>query len=158
MAAIVSIAELTDRLRQERRRGRTIVLANGCFDLLHVGHLRYLEGAARLGDLLIVGINSDRSVRAIKGPGRPLQDERERAALVGGFRCVDFIFVFDEPNVEAALRALRPDVHAKGTDYTATAVPEAAVAREVGARVAITGDPKSHSTRDLIKQVLTTLK
>jgi rfaE bifunctional protein nucleotidyltransferase chain/domain len=154
MTEILPLAALAERLRSQPERGRTVVLANGCFDLLHVGHLRYLEDAKQLGDQLVVGINSDRSVRDLKGAGRPLQNERDRAALVAAFRCVDFVFVFDEPTIETALRILRPDIHAKGTDYTPEDVPEAAVSRELGIRVAITGDPKSHATRDIIKQVL----
>ena len=137
----------------ERARGRTVALANGLFDLLHVGHLRYLEGAAREADALVVAINSDRSARALKGPARPLVPEGERAELVAAFACVDFVTVFDELTVEPILRALRPDVHCKGTDYAPETVPERAIASELGIRVAIVGDPKDHATRDMISRI-----
>ena len=131
-----------------------MVLANGCFEVLHVGHLRYLEGAKALGDRLVVAVNGDASVRALKGAGRPFVPADERAELVDALSCVDYVTVFEEPDVRALLRALRPDVHAKGTDYTTETVPEAATVRAVGGQVAITGDPKSHSTRDLIAAIL----
>ncbi|MBI2568520.1 MAG: adenylyltransferase/cytidyltransferase family protein [Candidatus Schekmanbacteria bacterium] len=138
-------------LPEVRSRGARVVLANGCFDLLHVGHLRYLQAARDCGDVLVVAINADASVRALKGPGRPLTPEHERAELVAGFSCVDFVIVFKEPDVTGILKELRPDVHAKGTDYSADTVPERHAARELGIRVAITGDAKSHATRDLIR-------
>ena len=138
---------------EERRAGRVVVFANGCFDVLHVGHVRYLQGARAEGDALIVAINSDAGTRALKGPGRPILPEAERAALVGALACVDQVVLFDEPTVEPLLRALRPDVHAKGTDYTPDTVPERAVMAELGGRVAICGDPKDHATRDLIAKV-----
>ena len=141
---------LGDRLRQE---GKRIVLANGCFDTLHVGHVRYLAGAKQQGDLLIVGVNADASVRPLKGPGRPILDENARAMLVAALRVVDYVLVFPEPNVEKLLEELRPDVHAKGTDYTADSVPERAVAARLGIRVAIVGDPKDHSTRGLLEAI-----
>ena len=146
-------AELARRLDAERAAGRTIVLANGCFDLLHVGHARYLEGAKREGDILVVALNSDASVRRNKGEGRPLQPESERAELLASFGCVDFVTVFDEPTADALIRALRPDVHAKGTEWRADDVPEVATVREIGARVAIVGDPKSHSSTQLAGRV-----
>ena len=158
MGEILSLEVLSERLREERQEGSTVVLANGCFDLIHVGHLRYLEEAKQIGDLLVVGVNSDRSVQGIKGMGRPVLDEAERAILVGSFSCVDFVFVFDEPSMEGAIRKLRPDWHCKGTDYAEDTVPEAAVSRSVGARIAITGDPKSHSSNDLIARVLGTFR
>jgi D-glycero-beta-D-manno-heptose 1-phosphate adenylyltransferase len=134
-------------------RGQKIVLANGCFDTLHVGHIRYLGGARREGDVLVVAVNSDASVCALKGPGRPILPEAARAALVGALRAVDYVLLFSEPNVEALLEDLRPDVHAKGTDYTAGTVPERATSARLGVRVAIVGDPKDHSTRDFLDSV-----
>ena len=136
-----------------RRRGKKIVLANGCFDLLHVGHVRYLAEAKSLGDVLIVGINGDRSVRRLKGKGRPLMPESARAELVAGLECTDYVIIFRESNVERLLRAIRPDVHAKGGDYTADTVPERAVVKSYGGRVAIAGGPKVRSTRGIIEQI-----
>jgi rfaE bifunctional protein nucleotidyltransferase chain/domain len=138
---------LADRLRA---RGRRIVLANGCFDLLHVGHVRYLGAARALGDVLFVGLNSDAAVRRLKGPGRPLQAAAERAELLQALRAVDHVVVFDEDTADELLRRLRPHVHAKGTDYRTDSVPERATARAVGADTVIAGDPKTHSSRDLI--------
>lgn len=145
--------ELVRRVGERRARGERVVLANGCFDVLHVGHVRYLEGARREGDVLVVAINSDASVRPLKGEGRPILSEEARAQLVAGLRVVDYVTVFDEPDVVALLQALRPDVHAKGTDYTVDTVPERDVARRLGVRVAIVGDPKDHSTRDLLARL-----
>ena len=136
--------------------GKRTVLANGCFDILHVGHVRYLEGARRLGEVLVVAINSDRSVRALKGPGRPILSEDERVALVSALRCVDHVVVFDEPDVTRVLEVLRPAVHAKGTDYTEATVPEREQVVAYGGQVRITGDPKDHSTRDVIRKILDT--
>jgi rfaE bifunctional protein nucleotidyltransferase chain/domain len=130
-----------------------VVLANGCFDLLHPGHIRYLEDARSRGDLLIVALNSDASVRAIKGPGRPFMALPERAEVVGALRCVDAVTWFDEHDLEATLRELRPDVHAKGSDYTPRTVPEAAIDRELGIAIAICGDAKDHSTTDLVARI-----
>ncbi len=143
---------LIARVAIARRNGARVVFANGCFDLLHVGHVRYLEGARSLGDLLVVGINSDEQVRALKGEGRPFMPERERAELVSALRAVDLVTIFSEPNAEALLRALRPDVHAKGTDYTEETVPERDVIRSLGGRVAIVGDPKQHSTSETLER------
>jgi rfaE bifunctional protein nucleotidyltransferase chain/domain len=134
--------------------GKKVVLANGCFDILHVGHLRYLKGARSLGDVLVVAINSDQSVRAIKDPGRPILDERERVALVSALECVDYVVLFDEPDVTRVLKTLRPAVHAKGTDYTEETVPERDVVRAHGGDVRITGDAKDHSTREIIQRIL----
>ena len=150
---IVARDVLREKLAEHKRRGRRIVLANGCFDTLHVGHIRYLEGARREGDILVVGVNADSSVRNLKGPGRPILDENARAQLVAAFRCVDYVVLFAEPNVEALLKELRPDIHAKGTDYTADTVPERAAAARLGIRVAIVGDPKDHSTRALLESI-----
>jgi D-glycero-beta-D-manno-heptose 1-phosphate adenylyltransferase len=136
-----------------RAQSRTIVFANGCFDILHVGHIRYLEGARAEGDALIVGVNADSSVCGLKGPGRPILDERARALLVAALRVVDYVVIFPEASVESLLEEIRPDVHAKGTDYTAESVPERAVADRLGIRVAIVGDPKDHSTRELLQTV-----
>jgi rfaE bifunctional protein nucleotidyltransferase chain/domain len=150
---IVTRERLREFLAEHRRRGQKIVLANGCFDTLHVGHIRYLEGARREGDILVVGVNADSSVCALKGAGRPILPEAARAALVGALRAVDYVVVFSEPNVEALLQDLRPDVHAKGTDYTTETVPERATSARLGIRVAIVGDPKDHSTREFLDSV-----
>lgn len=150
---IVSREGLHAILEEHRRAGRKIVLANGVFDLLHVGHVRYLEAARAEGDLLVVGINSDASTRKLKGDGRPILTERARAALVAALRIVDYVVIFDELDVNSLLRELQPDVHAKGTDYTADTVPERELAAMLGIRVAIVGDPKQHSTRDLLARL-----
>jgi rfaE bifunctional protein nucleotidyltransferase chain/domain len=150
---ILSREGLRAVLDEHRRAGRTIVFANGVFDLLHVGHIRYLEAARREGDLLAVGINSDASTRHLKREGRPILTERARAALVSSLAAVDYVVIFDEPDVNSLLRELHPDVHAKGTDYTADTVPERELAGMLGIRVAIVGDPKRHSTRDLVSRV-----
>lgn len=136
-----------------RRHGARIVLANGCFDVLHVGHVRYLAGARELGDVLVVGVNSDRQVAIQKGPGRPILPESERAELLAALESVSFVTVFDEPTVEELLLALKPDVHAKGTDYTVETVPEREVVRSYGGRVAIVGDPKDHSTSEILSRI-----
>lgn len=150
---IVAKSVLHQKLAEHKRLGRSIVFANGCFDTLHVGHIRYLEGARREGEILVVGVNADSSVCHLKGPGRPILDENARAHLVAALRCVDFVVLFAEPNVESLLEDLRPDVHTKGTDYTAETVPERAIAKRLGIRVAIVGDPKDHSTRELLESV-----
>jgi D-glycero-beta-D-manno-heptose 1-phosphate adenylyltransferase len=150
---IVLRDELSERLKEHKRLGQRIVLANGCFDSLHVGHIRYLEGARREGDALVVGVNADSSVCNLKGPGRPILGENARAQLVAALRVVDYVVIFGEPNVETLLEDLHPDVHAKGTDYTTETVPERAVAIRLGIRVAIVGDPKDHSTRELLESV-----
>ena len=137
----------------DRARKRTIALANGCFDLVHVGHVRYLEGAAAQADRLVVAINDDRSVAALKGAGRPILTATERAELVAAFGMVDYVVVFSAPTVAELLDALRPDVHCKGTDYTVETVPERTVVQAYGGRTAIVGDPKDHSTRDLLRTV-----
>lgn len=150
---IVTRDVLRERLAEHRRRGQRIVFANGCFDTLHVGHVRYLEGARGEGDILVVGVNADSSVCALKGPGRPILNENARTQLVAALKSVDYVILFAEPNVEVLLETLRPDVHAKGTDYTADTVPEGAVAARLGIRVAIVGDPKNHSTRELLESI-----
>ncbi|PYT78178.1 MAG: D-glycero-beta-D-manno-heptose 1-phosphate adenylyltransferase [Acidobacteria bacterium] len=150
---IVPREVLGSKLAEHKRRGERIVFSNGCFDTLHVGHVRYLEGARREGDILVVGVNDDSSVRHLKGPGRPVLDENARALLVAALRCVDYVVLFSEPTVQALLEELRPDVHAKGTDYTAETVPERATAARLGIRVAIVGDPKDHSTRSFFESL-----
>ncbi|MCK4546885.1 MAG: adenylyltransferase/cytidyltransferase family protein [Candidatus Eisenbacteria sp.] len=150
---ILSRDQLASRLEALRADGKRVVLANGCFDVLHVGHVRYLEGARALGDVLVVAVNSDGSARRIKGPGRPLMPAEERAEILAAFAFVDFVVVFEETTVEGCLRALEPDVHAKGTDYTVETVPERDVMIELGGETAIVGDPKDHSSRDLIRHM-----
>lgn len=150
-APILERIQLIERVAETRSNGAAIVLANGCFDLLHVGHIRYLAGAKALGDILIVGVNSDKQARRLKGDGRPFMPETERAELVSALRPVDFVTIFDEPTVEELLRAIRPDFHAKGTDYTIDTVPEREIVREIGGTVAIVGDPKDHSSTKLIE-------
>jgi rfaE bifunctional protein nucleotidyltransferase chain/domain len=150
---VVTGDELEQLVAGDRKAGRTIAMANGCFDVLHVGHVRYLEGASREADRLIVAINDDDSVRALKGPGRPILPGAARAELVAALRCVDYVVLFPEPTVERLLRRLTPDVHCKGTDYTVETVPERDVVRAYGGRTAIVGDPKDHSTRGLIDRI-----
>jgi rfaE bifunctional protein nucleotidyltransferase chain/domain len=150
---IVSREGLHAILDEHRRAGRKIVFANGVFDLLHAGHVRYLQAARGEGDLLLVGINSDASTRKLKGEGRPILTERARATLVAALAAVDYVVIFDELDVQSLLRELQPDVHAKGTDYTPETVPERELAGMLGIRVAIVGDPKRHSTRDLLTHV-----
>lgn len=136
-----------------RAQGLTVALANGIFDLLHVGHVRYLEGARKLADRLVVAVNSDASTRAYKGPGRPVIPEGERAELVAALRCTDLVIVFEEPDVRRIIRALKPDVHVKGTDYTPETIPEKAEVEAYGGRTAVAGDPKDHSTTALISKL-----
>lgn len=150
---IVSREKLVPLLAAAKNRRQRIVLANGVFDTLHVGHARYLAGAKAEGDLLVVAVNSDSSVRPLKGPSRPILDEQARALLVAALSSVDYVVIFPEPNVEKLLQELRPDVHAKGTDYTADSVPERATAARLGIRVAIVGDPKDHSTRAFLDKI-----
>jgi len=140
-------------LEEHRRAGRTVVFANGVFDLLHVGHVRYLQAARKEADLLIVGVNSDASTRSLKGAGRPILTERARASLVAALAAVNYVVIFDELDVNALLREFQPDVHAKGTDYTRETVPERDLAALLGIRIAIVGDSKNHSTRELIARL-----
>ena len=154
MAPLVGIEEAARQAAEWRSRGRRVVLANGCFDLLHVGHVRYLSAARGLGDALVVGLNSDASVRRLKGPGRPVLPADERAELIGALAAVDLVVVFDDDSADALIARLRPDVHAKGTDYSEESVPERAAVLAAGGRVAIAGDPKSHATRDLIAAII----
>src|SRR5205809_5159940 len=153
MGRIVSERELVDAVARDRVAGRTVAFANGCFDLLHVGHVRYLQGAAREGDRLVVAINDDASVAALKGRGRPVLAAVDRAELVAALRGVDYVVIFGDPNVERLLTLLEPDVHCKGTDYTVESVPERNIVEAYGGRTAIVGDPKSHSTRDLVARL-----
>lgn len=150
---VVSLDELARRVAADRAAGRTVAFANGCFDLLHVGHVRYLESASREGDVLIVAINDDASVRTLKGQGRPILSANDRAELVAALRCVDYVVIFAEPTVGPLLNTLKPDVHCKGTDYTVESVPERDIVRAYGGRIAIVGDPKDHSTRDLLARI-----
>ncbi len=152
-APILDRTRLVARISIERKNRSRIVLANGCFDFFHVGHIRYLVGAKALGDCLIVGINADEQVRKLKGANRPLIPENERAEIISALRFVDYVTIFSEPTVEELIRAIRPDIHAKGTDYTVDSVPEGEIVRQYGGRVAIVGDPKDHSSTELIAKV-----
>ena len=153
MSLILTREELSERIASARSSGARIVLANGCFDVLHVGHVRYLAGARELGDILVVGINSDEQVAIQKGDGRPVLPAMERAEIVSALESVTYVTIFDEPTVEQLLLALKPDVHAKGTDYTTESVPERDVVRSYGGEVAIVGDPKDHSTTEIIARL-----
>jgi rfaE bifunctional protein nucleotidyltransferase chain/domain len=150
---VVSRDELRRRVEAWKRDGEQVVLANGCFDLLHVGHIRYLHGAKQLGGKLVIALNSDESVRCIKGEGRPVMNERERSEILAALQDVDAIVIFPEPDVRAIIREIHPDVQAKGTDYTAESVPERDEVTAYGGRVAIVGDPKDHSTTEILKQM-----
>jgi rfaE bifunctional protein nucleotidyltransferase chain/domain len=154
MAALVSLEEAERLASAWRRAGKRIVLANGCFDLLHVGHVRYLQSARALGDALVVALNSDAAVRRLKGPGRPVMPVAERAEILGALSAVDAVVVFDADTADVLITRLRPDVHAKGTDYTADTVPEREAVTASGGHVAIAGDPKDHSTKGLIATIL----
>ena len=150
---ILTLAAARERVLQARRERKTVAFANGCFDVLHVGHVRYLQGAKKEGDLLVVGVNGDASVARLKGAGRPILEASERALLVAAVKAVDVVVVFEEDDVTALLLALRPDVHCKGTDYTPETVPEREVVKSYGGRVAIVGDPKDHATRTLLDRI-----
>ena len=154
MGEVLTRADLVSRVAAERAAGRTIAFANGVFDLLHVGHVRYLQAAAGQADRLVVAVNRDASVRRLKGPARPILDEGARAAMVAALRGVDYVVLFDADTVGPLLERLKPDVHCKGTDYTVETVPERAIVQAYGGRTAICGDPKDHSTRDLLKRLL----
>ena len=153
MGRVVSERELVGAVRSDRAEGKSVAFANGCFDLLHVGHVRFLQGAAAEADRLIVAVNADVSVRGLKGPNRPILAENDRAEMVAALRGVDYVILFSEPTVEKLLRLLEPDVHCKGTDYTIESVPEHGVVQAYGGRTAIVGDPKSHATRELIARI-----
>ena len=151
---ILSREQLQQRVAAWRREHETITLANGCFDLLHVGHVRYLQAAKQLGGKLIVAVNSDESVRTLKGEGRPVMPDHERAEIIAALADVDAVVIFPEKDVRALIREIQPDIQAKGTDYTADSVPEAALVREYGGRVEIVGDPKHHSATEIIRSRL----
>jgi rfaE bifunctional protein nucleotidyltransferase chain/domain len=153
MGMVLTEDQLLEAITRERVAGRTIAFANGCFDILHVGHIRYLQGAAAEAERLVVAVNDDRSVAGLKGPNRPILPEADRAELVAAIRGVDYVVLFGDPNVERLLLALEPDVHCKGTDYTVDTVPERAVVQSYGGRTAIVGDAKNHATRDLIARI-----
>jgi D-glycero-beta-D-manno-heptose 1-phosphate adenylyltransferase len=153
MSRLLTDQQVLDRLNADRTSGRTIALANGIFDLLHVGHVRYLQGARAEADRLIVAINSDASARGLKGEGRPILDQHARAELVGALRCVDYVVIFDDATVDRLLKLFKPDVHCKGADYTPDTVPERETVRAYGGRVAIVGDPKDHSTREMLARL-----
>ena len=150
---VVSESELVEAVARDRAAGRTIAFANGCFDLLHVGHVRYLQGAAAEADRLIVAVNDDRSVAGLKGEGHPILPASDRAELVAALRRVDYVVIFGDPTVERLLLLLRPDVHCKGTDYSVESVPERAIVAGYGGRTAIVGDAKNHATRDLLARI-----
>jgi rfaE bifunctional protein nucleotidyltransferase chain/domain len=153
MGRVVSEAELNELVEADKAAGRTIAFANGCFDVLHVGHIRYLAGAAAQADRLVVAVNDDESVRGLKGAGRPVLSAEDRAEMVAAVEGVDYVFTFADPDVNRLLQRLRPDVHCKGTDYTVDTVPERSTVLAYGGRIAIVGDPKDHSTRDLISRI-----
>ena len=150
---VVTEADLVGAIARDRAAGTTIAFANGCFDLLHVGHIRYLQASAAEGDRLIVAVNDDNSVAALKGPGQPILAAADRAEMVAAVRGVDYVVIFGDATVERLLMLLKPDVHCKGTDYTADTVPERDVVRAYGGRIAIVGDSKTHATRDLIARI-----
>lgn len=150
---IVNLEELLGIVEAARLDGRKIVFSNGCFDLLHVGHVRYLKGARKEGDLLITAVNDDRSVRRLKGPGRPLMPAADRAEILAALECTDYVVVFEGETVDELLKSLRPDVHAKGTDYTPESVPERETVLAYGGRIAIVGDSKDRSTRSYLKKL-----
>lgn len=152
-APVLDERDLADALARERAAGRTIAFANGCFDVLHVGHIRYLQGAANEADVLVVGINGDDSVRELKGAGRPVMSATERAEIIAAIRGVSYVTIFRERSPGRLIGDLKPDVHCKGTDYTTDSVPEAEVVRSYGGRVAIVGDPKDHSTTELLEKL-----
>lgn len=152
-APVLDERDLTDAIARERATGRTIAFANGCFDVLHVGHIRYLQGAAKEADVLVVGVNGDESVCELKGTGRPVMNEAERAEIIAAIRGVSYVTIFSERSPGRLIGDLKPDVHCKGTDYTQDSVPEADIVRSYGGRIAIVGDPKDHSTTELLKRM-----
>ena len=152
-APVLNERDLADAIARERAAGRTIAFANGCFDVLHVGHIRYLQAAANEADVLVVGINGDESVCELKGTGRPLMNEAERAEIIAAIRGVSYVTIFSERSPGRLIGDLKPDVHCKGTDYTPDSVPEADIVRSYGGRIAIVGDPKDHSTTELLEKL-----
>lgn len=155
MGAVMSFEAVQAAVAADRAAGRTVAFANGCFDILHVGHIRYLQAAAAEADRLVVAVNDDASVAQLKGPGRPVMAGGDRAEVVAALRCVDYVVLFPELTVGRLLTLLRPDVHCKGTDYTPDTVPEREIVRGYGGRIAIVGDPKDHATRDLLARIAT---
>ncbi len=155
MGRVLSESGLVEAVAADRGAGRTIAFANGCFDVLHVGHVRYLQGAAAEADRLVVAVNEDASVARLKGPGRPAMPAAERAEIVAALEAVDYVVTFADDNVERLLQRIKPDVHCKGTDYTVDTVPERSIVKAYGGRTAIVGDPKHHASRDLLKKRLT---
>ena len=153
MGKVLNEQELAIQVHADRASGRTVAFANGCFDVLHVGHVRYLAGAAAEADRLVVAVNDDQSVKGLKGPGRPVLSAADRAEIVAAIEGVDYVLTFADPDVHRLLQLLRPDVHCKGTDYTIDTVPERHTVMAYGGRVAIVGDPKDHSTRDLLARI-----
>jgi len=151
---LLSLEQLTQEVKKLKKADKKLVLANGCFDLIHVGHVRYLREAKEKGDVLIVAINSDKSVGQIKGNKRPIFSQTDRAEIVASFEFIDFVIIFDEPTVATILNVLKPDIHCKGTDYTPETVPEKEVVKKYGGEISIVGDPKQHSSKDLIKRIL----
>jgi len=150
---LVTLERALELRKEARRQDQSVVFTNGCFDLLHVGHIRYLVGAAGEGDILFVALNSDRSVRTLKGEGRPLFPAQERAEIISALECVDAVLIFDDPSVDRLLERIRPEVHAKGTDYAPETVPERETVRGYGGRIAIVGDPKNHSSAGLLERL-----
>jgi rfaE bifunctional protein nucleotidyltransferase chain/domain len=151
---VITLKTLIKEVEELRKAGKKIVLANGCFDLIHVGHIRFLQGAKKKGDTLIVAINSDKSVRQIKGEQRPIFSQDDRAEIISAIEFVDYVIIFNEPTVAKLLNSIKPDIHCKGTDYTYETVPERDVVKEYGGTISIVGDPKEHSTKDIIKYIV----
>ena len=158
MKKLYTLSQLTRIIQEHKKRGQKVVLANGCFDLIHVGHIRYLKESKKKGDILVLALNSDSSIRKLKGEGRPILNQKERAVIASSFYFIDYITFFDEPNVEKVLLALKPDIHAKGSDYTEETVPEKETVKGYGGTIAITGGPKIKSTSQLIKEIASKIK
>ena len=158
MKKLYTLSQLTRIIQEHKKRGQKVVLANGCFDLIHVGHIRYLKESKKKGDILVLALNSDSSIRKLKGKGRPILNQKERAVIASSFYFIDYITFFDEPNVEKVLLALKPDIHAKGSDYTEETVPEKETVKGYGGTIAITGGPKIKSTSQLIKEIASKIK
>ncbi len=158
MKKLYKLSQLAKIIQEHKKGGQKIVLANGCFDLIHVGHIRYLKESRKKGDILVLALNSDSSIRKLKGEGRPILNQIERAEIASSFYFVDYITFFDEPNVDKVLLALEPDIHAKGSDYTEETVPEKETVKGYGGTIAITGGPKIKSTSELIKEIASKIK
>jgi rfaE bifunctional protein nucleotidyltransferase chain/domain len=155
---LYTLSQLTKIIQEHKKRGQKVVLANGCFDLIHIGHIRYLKESKKKGDILVLALNSDSSIRKLKGEGRPILNQKERAVIASSFYFIDYITFFNEPNVEKVLLALKPDIHAKGSDYTEETVPEKETVKGYGGTIAITGGPKIKSTSQLIKEIASKIK